>query len=168
MQRQNSQRPTTPDGSSPDLLGRLGASRTAIVFAVLSILLVGAVGAMVDYSRFSAARAELQKRLDDALIVGAHQDGKRGIEAAEQLFDDMVTGSTARVATRRFERGPDGLSGTVSATVPTTLSNVLGIHEFELTASGRVRAADLRARCPLRGADPSPHAAPCASRVGQD
>ena len=126
----------------PSLLPRLqraGESHVAIVFAVVSIALVGAIGLAIDYSRLTLARTELQNRLDAALLAGASVP-TAPVATAETVFDNAPTGTITKPRARAFRASRDGLTGTASAAVPTTLAALLGIRSFDVSASGKAVA----------------------------
>ncbi|MBN9017241.1 MAG: pilus assembly protein [Rhizobiales bacterium] len=113
---------------------RAEGGNVAVIFAVVSIVLIGAIGVAVDYSRMALTRSQLQDRLDAALIAGVQG---QGTTTAETFFDNTATGSIAKSVSRSFTSESDGLSGTASAAVPTTLSGVLGLKSFDVSASGK-------------------------------
>lgn len=116
---------------------RAEGGNVAVIFAVVSIVLIGAIGVAVDYSRMVLTRSELQDRLDAALIAGVQGQGSASVATAETFFDNTATGSIAKSVSRSFTSESDGLSGTASAAVPTTLSGVLGLKSFDVSASGK-------------------------------
>ncbi|SHE60075.1 Putative Flp pilus-assembly TadE/G-like [Kaistia soli DSM 19436] len=123
---------------------------TAALFGFLAIALVTITGATIDLSRVIFAREDLKERLDAALIAGAREAGGKRRVIAENVFDATPTGSIARTTGRQFDVDISGVSGTVSAAVPTTLASVLGIRSIRVTANGR--AAVLARACGDRAA----------------
>lgn len=123
--------------------------KSAAIFVISSIVLVGVTGVGVDFLRLSLAKTELQDRLDAALLAGAQQSDSQRIETAETVFDNGSTGSITAVETRHFATETDGLSGSVLAAVPTTLSRVLGIQFLDVTATGRVAVTSTGNACLL-------------------
>lgn len=113
---------------------RSEGGNVAVIFAVVSIVLIGAIGVAVDYSRMVLTRSQLQDRLDAALIAGVQG---QGTTTAETFFDNTTTGSIAKSISRSFTSDGDGLSGTATAEVPTTLASVLGLRSFDVSASGK-------------------------------
>lgn len=109
----------------------------AVIFAIASIALVGAVGVAVDYSRLALAHTQLQDRLDAALIAGVEKQRTAQVAAAETFFDGNITGSISAPVKRSFQDEDDGLAGSATATVPTTVSSVLGFKSFDVTATGK-------------------------------
>ena len=124
---------------------------TVLLFGICSIAIVLIVGLSVDHARLEVARAELQQRLDRALVAGARTISGLRSETAVETFDHMPTGSVLRPMARRFEDDAAGLTGTVSAAVPTTLSSILGIRSIRITATGRAEAPALRCLDPVIG-----------------
>lgn len=133
-----------PTTSPEEMVNERRASKSVLLFGLVSIALVAIVGTTVDLSRLATARGDLQQRLDRALAAGVHQGSGNRVGIAEDAFDSMATGSIAGATDRRFEDDAGGLSGTVTAIVPTTLSRVIGIRVIRVTASGRAAPA---ARC---------------------
>jgi Flp pilus assembly protein TadG len=112
----------------------------AVIFAIVSILLVSVIGAAVDFSRVWLGRAELQRRLDSALTAAMQMPPEARIAAAEESFDTISTGSITKIESR-FETATDGLKGTATADVPATLSSLLGIKSVAVSAAGEAMAS---------------------------
>jgi hypothetical protein len=136
----------TPHGRcsrpAPVGLAQTGGTNAAILFAVFSIGLLGVVGVGIDVSRATAAKSQLQRRLDTALAAGVlqHSDPER-LDAAETVFDENATGSIGAVRARRFEAGRDELIGMASADVPLLLSSLVGMRSLDVQATGRAEIA---------------------------
>ena len=121
----------------------------AVIFAIASIGLIGAVGIAIDYSRMTLARTQLQDRLDAALLAAVQRTATSRVEAAETFFDASVTGSISKSVERSFQSDSDGLAGTATVAVPTTFSSVLGFSSFDVTASGKAAQKPNGAACIL-------------------
>ncbi|MCX5512080.1 hypothetical protein C3941_08420 [Kaistia algarum] len=135
--------PATRHSRSAAHFLRAEGGNVAVIFAIVSILLVGVTGIAIDFSRVSLGRAELQRRLDSALAAAMQTPPEARIAAAEDSFDTNSTGSITKIESR-FETATDGLKGTATADVPATLSSLLGIKSVAVSAAGEAMASPSR------------------------
>ena len=138
-----------PRSTSPYMVHEPLAGNTVLLFAVCSLAMLVVIGLTVDLCRLHVARGDLQQRLERALVAGASGASGLRSETAVEIFDQTRTGSLAQTTARRFEDDAAGLSGTASATVPTTLYSVLGIRSIRITATGHAEAPEGRCRNPV-------------------
>jgi Putative Flp pilus-assembly TadE/G-like/von Willebrand factor type A domain len=110
---------------------------TAVIFGLAALPLVGFAGAAVDYSRASAARADLQ-RAADATALALVRDAGRLTDAQLQargrtLFGSLFrTGSDITANPLTVTRDAKTIRVAASATVQTTLLNVMGFRQIEI------------------------------------
>lgn len=102
-------------------------------FAIALVPLVATMGAATDYSMANSIRSSLQAALDSA-VLAAVRDGTSGWQAvANDLFNANAPVQVT-VGTPNFSKDADGkVNANVSATVPTTFLNVMGISSVALT-----------------------------------
>ena len=122
----------------------------ALMATVAAVCLVGIVGLVVDYSRTTRRQANLQSIADMASIAAAQLPGatKPAREAAAQAvvnanmqFDDGLSSFKATV-----DDLGTGVRVTLSGTVPTTFSRVLGFNGVPVTVvaeTGMGNASDV-------------------------
>lgn len=89
----------------------------AVITAIASLPLLGAVALAVEYTNASRMRSDLQQRLDAAVLAGAAAESNQ-TTAAEQFFNR--TYSDAGVTTVRFELGDGVLNGWATRPMATT------------------------------------------------
>src|SRR5262245_23100159 len=93
----------------------------AIIFALATLPLFGAMGVAVDYSRAASARDTLQSVLDSAVLAGAARPEAQREGTARNFFDANYRAEEA--ASVSFASGNDGtFTGRASVAVPKTLS----------------------------------------------
>jgi len=120
--------------------------QVAVILSLAVLPMVGLVGAAVDYSRASNARAHLQGAMDAAVLAGASDGSSKWQTVALSTFDADLRPSDIAVATPSFTLDGSTYKGSVSATMPTKLIKTLGLNSIALSVSsvvdGRVAAAD--------------------------
>jgi Flp pilus assembly protein TadG len=109
----------------------------ATTFAIAALPLLATVGAGVDYSRVAQQRTSMQATLDASVLAGARAVGTE-ISTASGYFRGQ---STVAGATAQFQVDGTKVTGTASATVPTTFMAVVGTTSVAITA----KAAAVRA-----------------------
>ncbi len=102
----------------------------AITFALAALPLLATVGAGVDYSRIAQQTAVLQATLDASVLAGARTNGAE-LTTAANYFKGQ---STVAGATARFALDGNAVSGTATATIPTTLMAVVGTSAVAISA----------------------------------
>jgi Flp pilus assembly protein TadG len=112
------------------------------LFALSVIPIFGLIGAGIDYSRASNIRTELQVALDSAVLAGAKDGSPNWANVALNFFNASPPHPGNVVGTPSFTIGQDGnYSGTVSATVPTSVLGVLGLTSIAVSATSIVSPA---------------------------
>jgi len=109
---------------------------TAVVFGLTALPLVGFAGAAVDYSRASAARADLQ-RAADATALALVRDAGRLTDAQLQargraLFGGMFRAGSDITANPITVTRDAKTIRVAAASVQTTLMNVMGFRQIEI------------------------------------
>ncbi len=126
----------------------------AIVWALASIVVVGMVGAAIDYSRTVNVKEEMTMELDGAVLAGARfLASSTNIAASKQHIVDTFT-QTAALAigdAAKFEISPADVTineteGTITATVRgqvrTAFMKVLGIETMDVSVTSQANYAD--------------------------
>lgn len=131
-------------------LGKFRSARggnVAIIFALAMIPICAALGAAVDYSRANSARSAMQSALDStALMVAKEAKSLTSAEIqtrAEAIFKAMYNRPEAYnikiQTTYNSETGVVDLSA--AGTLKTTVANVVGVHQMDISTNTRVATA---------------------------
>ncbi len=117
-----------------------GGSST-IVFSVAAAVLVGCAGMAVDYGRAKLALNAVQNNLDAAVLAGVASSvvEKHQIRTAQTYFKRFTEESGADY-TAKFAVKKGVLTGSVEATVETSLLRVLDINQMSLKATAAATA----------------------------
>lgn len=117
---------------------------TAIFFALTLLPAIAVVAGGLDFSRSLNVKAKMQSALDSALLAAATMPGatnEQRLAKAKDVFDanmnDGGDGATAQIAIS--EQGT--VTGTASASVPTTLLGIIGMDAVDVGAKSEVRLA---------------------------
>ena len=111
----------------------------ASIFALSLVPLVGLVGAAVDYSAANRARTSLQAGLDAALLAGAKDGSTSWTTTALNTFNSNVKTNAATAISPVFQlTSTRAYTGTVTATVPSSFLNVLGVSGINVRVAGTV------------------------------
>lgn len=114
-----------------DRFRRSTGGNIAITFGIAALPLLATVGAGVDYSRISQQRTELQSELDAAVLAGARSTGTEIATASSHFRSQSgVSGATASFAVNGSQ-----VTGTATATIPTTFMAVVGTRSVDITAT---------------------------------
>lgn len=128
----------------------------AVTFALSSVVLVGAVGAAVDYSRANSVKADLQAALDSTALMLSKE---AGTDTTAQLNSNALAYFTAnfnRPGTTNITVTPTYtttggtqvvLNGSVS--VPTDFAGVLGVNAITVSGTATVKWGSSRLRVAL-------------------
>jgi hypothetical protein len=109
------------------------------LFALLTIPMLAAVGAGVDYSRAAAVRTQLQVSLDSALLAGAKDGSNNWSQTALNLFNGSPHSIGATIDAPSFTIDGNGsYKATVSASVPTSVLGALSITSIAVFATSLV------------------------------
>ncbi len=117
-----------------------GSVMMTFAFAVIPVF--GLVGAAVDYSRANNIKSGLQGALDAAVLAGAHDDTANWSNVALNVFNATFKPKGSSAASPTFLLNADGtFSGSVSATVPTTVLGIMGVSTINVDARATVMLA---------------------------
>lgn len=122
---------------------RADRGNVAIIFAVSIVPLLAAAGAAIDLMRMSAAQTQLQAALDAGSLAGAMAtkfSSTQRINIATAAFNDDLKNSdfAGMTITPAFTINTSTVVGTVSASLPTSLMNVVGITAMDVSAKTEV------------------------------
>jgi hypothetical protein len=126
----------------------------AVVFALALAPLMTAMGVALDYSRANATKEDVQSALDTALLAGAIAGAKDGSSTwttiAENVFNANFGAKAISVPTPSFTKDDSAVySGSVTASVSTSILGVLGIHSLAVSAHGKATAVEADNSCIL-------------------
>jgi len=108
------------------------------------------MGMAIDYSRANAAKEDVQAALDSALLAGAKNGSSTWTTTAGNVFSANFSTKAVSVPTPSFTKDEDLVySGSVTASVPTSILGVLGIHSLDINAQGKATAAEADSSCIL-------------------
>ncbi|MBX3536083.1 MAG: pilus assembly protein [Chelatococcus sp.] len=109
------------------------AGNVAVLFALLSIPMLGAIGAAIDFAKAQSMQTRLQTALDAAVLAGVNQEAGQQIARAQAVFGlNFLEPSLA--LNLNFRENPDGsLTGQVSADVATTVSALIGVDSLPVS-----------------------------------
>jgi Flp pilus assembly protein TadG len=111
----------------------------APLFALLTIPILAAIGAGVDYSRAAAVRTQLQAQLDTALLAGAKDTSNSWSQVALNLFNSTPQTLGATINTPSFTVDGNGnYKATVTASVPTSVLGAVAISSIAVAATSIV------------------------------
>ena len=117
------------------------AGNVAITFALISIPILGAVGAAVDYSRGNSVRANLQAALDATALMLSHEAAN---DSDSQLQTNALSYFSANynrpgTAINSISASYTANTGTIvvngSINVPTIFAQILGVNSITVGAS---------------------------------
>lgn len=114
-----------------------------ILFGLMAIPVIGAVGIAIDYTRANAVKTVLQTAVDQAALTAARQPNSMShadvAREARRLFDVNMKSQSEHFGTlTSFEVRPmaNGFLAQASINVPTTFAAVLGYRSMNVGASG--------------------------------
>ena len=128
----------------------------AIMFGLLAVLLIGGVGAAVDYSRANWVKASMQTTLDSvALMISKEASSVPTSQLqtdAQNYFTAMFTKPDVKninVNVTYTNTGGSNLVVSATATLPATFASVIGYNQFDLAASSTAKWSMTRLRVAL-------------------
>jgi Flp pilus assembly protein TadG len=125
-----------------DRFRRQTEASVLMTFALALIPVMAAVGAAVDFSRANNIRTGLQASLDAAVLAGAGDNTANWANVAVNAFNATFRPKGSTAATPTFTLNSDGtFSGSVSASVPTSVLGVMGISTMLVNASSTAMLA---------------------------
>ncbi|WP_281397203.1 TadE/TadG family type IV pilus assembly protein [Rhizobium paranaense] len=124
-----------------------------ILTALLVVFLAAAAGGSVDFGRAYVLRADLQERLDAAVLAGAKVAQSQQISEAQTYFKGGISSLAAYSPSATFAINSDGtISGDVTASLPASLLGVVGVNQVPVAVHAAATAAS---------SDPVSNGAPC-------
>lgn len=119
-----------------------------VIFALVLIPVLAAVGAAIDFSRAGNAKNKLQTSLDAALLAAARDatlDNDQKIAFAQSMFAaNFDTGSYGQAETPVITISSAGaVTGTVNANLDTVLLGIVGLNTLQVSATSRVQLASV-------------------------
>jgi len=122
----------------------------ATTFALALIPIMTGVGAAIDYSRANAVKSFLQSALDTALIAGAKDGTSNWTQVALNVFQGNLASKNISASTPTFGSEADSTyTGSVTASVPTSVLGVINIHRVNVGANGKAKWAEADNSCIL-------------------
>ena len=125
----------------------------AIVFALVIALLLGVIGAAIDFSRAQSVKSHLQAVVDAATLAAAHGESQ---SEKEDIFKKFIASNAAADNSLTIVSGSESLTpggglltGTAAATMETTFARLLHVNEMTIDASASVRTMDTTAEIVL-------------------
>jgi Putative Flp pilus-assembly TadE/G-like len=133
-----------------ELRGRVQTFRAAeggnvaVIFALTLLPVMTGVGAAIDYSRANATKEAVQSALDGALLAGAKDGSSTWKTVAANVFSSNLAAKSISFSTPAFSKDDANsfYTGSVTASVPTSILSVIGINSMGVTAGGRATAAE--------------------------
>ncbi|MBS7704176.1 TadE/TadG family type IV pilus assembly protein [Chelatococcus asaccharovorans] len=134
----------SPLGSSPCRRWRGGLCRSlcallrsrtgnvAILFALLSIPMIGATGVAIDYARAQSMQTRLRSALDAAVLAGVTQEAGHQVDKARAVFALNVREPSLLVDLDFRENTNGSLTGLVSTDMATTVTALIGVDSLRV------------------------------------
>jgi Flp pilus assembly protein TadG len=131
------------------LLNRLRAFRSeesgniAVVFGIASIPIMTGMGAAIDYSRVNSMKDSLQSALDSGLLAGARDGSTTWSSIATDVFNSNFVTKATSVQTPAFTKvDSTTYSGSVTASISTSILGMVGISYVAVTVNAKASAAE--------------------------
>jgi Flp pilus assembly protein TadG len=129
----------------------------AMMFALMSVPVVGMMGAAIDYSRANAVKADLQSALDATALMVSKGAGSSSTNAQLQSAAESYFGAVYRnpggfsytVTAARDAAGASSVTLTGATSVPTELLGVIGIHNLNVSSTATVKWGTAKLRVAL-------------------
>jgi hypothetical protein len=122
----------------------------AVIFALTLIPIMTGVGAALDYSRANAAKALLQSALDTAILAGAKDGSSSWVNVASQVFNGNLANRPLTPSAPSFVSPKTSTyTGSVSASISTSVLGIIGVNSLSITANATATAADADNSCIL-------------------
>ena len=128
--------------------GAAEGGNIAVIFALTLLPVMTGVGAAIDYSHANATKEAVQSALDSALLAGAkagtEDSGSTWKSIAANVFSSNLAAKSISVSAPVFSKDDANsfYTGSVTASVPTSILGVIGINTLGVTAGGRATAAE--------------------------
>jgi hypothetical protein len=109
------------------------------LLALLALPLLAGLGAGIDYSRATAARAQIQAALDTSLLAGAKDGSANWSSVVLDVFTSNANTVGASVAAPSFTIDQSGTyRATVSGAMATSVMQAVGIPSIPISATSAV------------------------------
>jgi len=124
--------------------GAAEGGNIAVIFAITLLPVMTGVGAAIDYSRANATKAAVQSALDSALLAGAKDGSSTWQTLAANVFTSNLAAKPYSVPSPSFSKDDANsfYTGSVTASVPTSILGIIGIQTLGVTANGKATAAE--------------------------
>lgn len=139
----------TPLNATFTRLLRNRAGNIAMTFAIISVPLMGAMGAGIDYARAMNHRRELQSNLDAALVaavkdIGTKNETQLKAQIANWMAADASTkgGYTLDAKNIAIDNTGQIIGATVTASVDTTFMRILGYQTIPVAVKASVMGGE--------------------------
>ena len=132
------------------------AGNVAIIFGLLAVLLLGGVGAAVDYSRANWVRASMQTAVDSVALMLSKEASSVSVSQLQTDAQNYFTAMFAKPGVQNVNvnvtytnTGGSNLVVKATATLPATFASVIGYNQFNLAASTTSKWGNTRLRVAL-------------------
>ncbi len=120
--------------------GRDAQGSVALMFAFAAIVLIGAVGASMDYSRAASVQSSLQRAVDGTALLAAKNNEQLSASpmsdaAATDYLRKTFSAEKITDLNAKVTWLPSSVRVDATAVVPTTLMNVLGVRTMPVAAT---------------------------------
>ena len=118
----------------------------ALIFAVVMVGIVFSVGGALDYAQTQSHKTTFQTALDAAVLAASaeevrDQSEEQRLQAAREAFDANCTIDACQYTDPiQLQFNGNGVSGTTSANLPTSLLRTIGFHKFNVSVTSTVAA----------------------------
>jgi len=121
----------------------------AITFALVAVPLLIAMGCAVDYSIAATSKTKVQGALDSAVLAAARTTG--GVAAQTEVFNNIfsanmaeykVAGNASNLTPSLTANSDGSLAAKVTASVPTSLMQIVGISSIPVTVTNQTAATE--------------------------
>jgi hypothetical protein len=115
----------------------------ALIFSLLIMPVIAAIGVAVDYSRASDARSVLQQAADAAALAGRMRDGDARESEIQRVFATNVAGSEVAGITAKATTNSDGsVTVTASHQQKTILMSLFNIKATQIAVTATAQRAN--------------------------
>lgn len=131
--------------SASAAFARNQAANTTMIFGLAAPMLLGGVGASVDYARYVASRSSIQSIADGAALAGVQslRISTTTSAAVSQIVSSYVAGQTPAGAPAIAATATVGTGNTVQVqlqqAIPTVTGRFVGMRTMNLAASAKAR-----------------------------
>jgi Flp pilus assembly protein TadG len=110
----------------------------AVIASLTMAVVITTVGMAVDYGRAHSQRTDLQRAIDAAVLDGGATDADTRVQVATDYFAANYNSGFANADAPVFVSTATKLQGTVTASVPTVLTQIIGIDTIPINATATV------------------------------